>query len=346
MSGVWGLRPGPRSGAGAESRTLAFGRVSARPGQGRLPVVLVTGFLGAGKTTLIRALLQTEPGRGSALIVNEFGEIGIDDVLLRSGSERTVLLGNGCVCCVTQSDLQRTLRALFTDRATGRVPNFARVIIETSGLADPAALLQTFAADRALAQHYALSAVIAVVDAATALQTASPEWTRQVMLADRIVLTKADLVDAAELQNVLDRIAAMTPATVARAEGGLIDPAFLLAHGALGWQHCDGPTLGHAQAYTSFVLTYEQPLNWAAFAQAMRTLADLRGTDLLRVKGFLNIEGRPVLVQFVQHLAHPPEQLADWPDADRRTRLVFITCGLARPQVQALLDAVFALASW
>ena len=327
----------------------AFGRVLQRPGQGRIPVVLVGGFLGAGKTTLLRALLRTAAGRGSALVVNEFGAVGIDDALLRAGSERAVLLGNGCLCCVVQSDLQRTLRELFADRAAGRVGGFERVIVELSGLADPGGVLQTFAADRALQQHYALASVVTVVDAAAALSTAAPEWTRQVALADRLVFTKADLVSPQTLaaaQALAARVNPAAPMLVAR--DGVADPAFLLAAGAADWSaalRCEAA--GHSAGIDSFVLTWEAPLTWADFALAMRTLTDLRGAALLRVKGFVNVAGEagPLLVQFVQHLAPPPEQLAAWPDQDRRTRLVFITRGLARDKVEGLFAAMFAMGS-
>src|SRR5208282_156172 len=175
-----------------------FGRRQKRPRGPRLQVVVVTGFLGSGKTTLIRALLDKPEGAGTAVVVNEYGEIGIDHVLLRSSSDATVLLGNGCLCCNVRSDLQETLRTLFADRARGAVPSFVRVVIETSGLADPGPVLQTFATDRALGREFHLQALICVVDAVNgeANFKRMPEARKQVALADRIVVTKSDIADA------------------------------------------------------------------------------------------------------------------------------------------------------
>src|SRR5271168_488788 len=164
-----------------------FGRRQRRARGPRLPVIAVTGFLGSGKTTLIRALLAKPEGANTAIIVNEFGEIGIDQALLRPSSDVTVLLGNGCLCCNVRTDLQETLRALFADRARGAVPSFVRVVIETSGLADPGPVLQTFATDRALGREFHLQALICVVDAVNgeANFKRMPEARKQVALADR-----------------------------------------------------------------------------------------------------------------------------------------------------------------
>src|SRR5438046_4241719 len=175
-----------------------FGRRQRRPRGARIPVTVVTGFLGAGKTTLIRELLAKPEGANTAVVVNEFGEVGIDHVLLRSSSDATVLLGNGCVCCAVRTDLQASLRALFADRARGAVPSFERVVIETSGLADPGPVLQTFASDRALGQEFHLQALVTVVDAVAGAGNLArmPEARHQAALADRIVLTKTDLADS------------------------------------------------------------------------------------------------------------------------------------------------------
>src|SRR5271165_5128737 len=172
-----------------------FGRRQKRARGARIPVTIVTGFLGAGKTTLVRRFLSTPEGRGTAVVVNELGAVGIDDALLRASSDEVTLLGNGCLCCTTRTDLQVALRRLFVDRERGNVPAFGRVMIETSGLADPGPILQTFATDRALGGEFFVEVVAAVVAAVTGLATLdwSAEARKQVILADRLVISKTDL---------------------------------------------------------------------------------------------------------------------------------------------------------
>src|SRR5215469_13980932 len=323
-----------------------FGAAQRRPRGSRIPVTIVTGFLGAGKTTLIRVLLESPEGANTAVVVNEYGEVGIDNALLRASSDATVLLGNGCLCCLARSDLQETLRTLFADRARGAVPSFQRVIIETSGLADPGPLLQTFASDRALGQEFHLQALIAVTDAPNGLRNlaSAPEAREQIALADRIVLTKTDLADPAPL---LAEVAGLTAAPVERAVNGTLEPAFLLD------ERLDLPLRipdhdhdhAHSHGIDSFVIRFDKPLHWPAFEQAMAVLTALRGADLLRVKGIVAVEGAkgPVVVHAVQHTAHRPIELQAWPDSDNRSRLVFITRGIGKRDVEALFTAVAAL---
>jgi G3E family GTPase len=335
----------------AGSGASPFGAAQRRPRGTRVPVSIVTGFLGAGKTTLIRALLEAPEGANTAVVVNEYGEVGIDNALLRASSDATVLLGNGCLCCLARSDLQETLRTLFADRARGAVPSFQRVIIETSGLADPGPLLQTFASDRALGQEFHLQALVAVIDAPNGWRNlaSAPEAREQIALADRIVLTKADLADPGPL---LKEIAALTAAPVAPALDGAIDPGFLLDERldlpARIPEHDpdDHGAHAHSHGIDSFVITFDKPLNWPAFEQAMAVLIALRGVDLLRVKGIVAVEGAkgPVVVHAVQHTAHRPIELQAWPDDERVSRLVFITRGIGKAEVAALFTAVAALA--
>src|SRR6202790_5677782 len=217
----------------AGSDSSPFGRRQRRPRGARIPVTVVTGFLGAGKTTLIRELLSRPEGANTAVVVNEFGEIGIDHVLLRSSSDTTVLLGNGCVCCAVRTDLQESLRTLFAERGRGAVPSFERVIIETSGLADPGPVLQTFASDRALGEAFHLQALVTVVDAPGGAGNLehSPEARQQVALADRIVLTKTDRADSSMITALTRRIRELTAAPLATATQGVIAPGFLLDEG-------------------------------------------------------------------------------------------------------------------
>lgn len=327
-----------------------FGRRLRRVRGGRIPVTILTGFLGAGKTTLLKRFLETPEGAGTAVIINEFGAVGIDDQLVRSAREETVLLGNGCVCCVTRTDLQLALRRLLIERERGAVPFFQRVVIETSGLADPAPLLQTFATDRALGAEFSVELVAALVDAATGLATLdwSAEARKQAILADRLIVTKTDLVDAEAQAALVDRLKGLNAhATIDTAVDGMLAP-HLLVDAPEGERDRTGfiAEAEHSDGIGSFVITENAPVAWAPFAQAMETLIALRGADLLRVKGLLNVEGcrGPVVVQFVQHLAHAPVELEAWPDDDHSSRLVFITRNIDEAAVRNLLSAVRGLA--
>ncbi len=326
-----------------------FGRRLKRERGARIPVTVVTGFLGAGKTTLIRRFLESPEGQGTAVIVNEFGAVGIDDALVRDSAEQTVLLGNGCICCITRSDLQLALRQLLIDRERGLMPGFARIVIETSGLADPAPILQTFSTDRALGGEFHIDVLLAVVDAVNGeanLKTAA-EARKQVILADRLVISKSDLAGAAEVELLIRHLQELNPRAA-------IDVA---VSGALAADRLIAPVTAerssfiaeaeHSDGISSFVLERWKPMQWPAFTRAMETLIALRGGDLLRVKGILDVAGcqGPVVVQYVQHLAHPPVELQSWPDQNRNSRIVFITRNIAESQVRDLFASVETLAN-
>src|SRR5215472_1923747 len=202
-SSISELFPSPAAGP--------FGRRLKHARGARIPVTIVTGFLGAGKTTLVRHFLAQPEGRGTAVIVNEFGAVGIDDALVRASTDDVTLLGNGCLCCTTRTDLQIALRRLVMERERGTVPRFERVLIETSGLADPGPILQTFATDRALGGEFFLEVVAAVIDATCGLATLDrfPEARKQVILGDRLIVSKTDLCAPEDLTRLKARLATL-----------------------------------------------------------------------------------------------------------------------------------------
>ncbi|MGB8754834.1 MAG: GTP-binding protein [Pseudolabrys sp.] len=311
-------------------------------------MIVITGFLGAGKTTLLRRFLATPEGQGTAVVVNEFGATGIDDALVRSSADETVLLGNGCLCCITRTDLQQALRRMLVERERGELPAFRRIVTETSGLADPSPILQTFATDRALGSAFHVEAVVTVVDAETGGDTLgwSTEARKQTILADRLVITKTDIAGEGASAALSGQLRALNPrAEIHEAINGEIDPG-LLTEPARDQRNAFVAETTHSDGIGSFVLTHDKPMPWAVFARSMDALMQLRGPDLLRVKGFLDVEGckGPVVVQFVQHLAHPPVELESWPDEDRKSRVVFITRNIAERQVRDLFKAIEALA--
>src|SRR5215813_810291 len=190
-----------------------FGRRFKRERGARLPVTVITGFLGAGKTTLLKRFLATTEGQGTAVVVNEFGATGIDDALVRPSADETVLLGNGCLCCITRTDLQQALRRMVIERERGELPDFRRIVIETSGLADPSPILQTFATDRALGSVFCVEAVVTVVDAVTGAETLgwSSEARKQAILADRLIVTKTDIAGEGASTTLSAKLRALNP---------------------------------------------------------------------------------------------------------------------------------------
>jgi G3E family GTPase len=308
----------------------------ARKDGSKTPVTLVTGFLGSGKTTLISRLLAHPDLGETAVIVNELGEVGIDHHLLRRVDERTVLLDSGCVCCTLRGDLADELRDLDSRRARGEIPAFRRVVVETTGLADPAPIAYTLAAEPVVRHHFELGGIVAAVDAVNGL--VEPESVKQAAIADVLVVTKGDVADPSGVESELRRL--NPAAEIVEASFGEIDPALLLDRPARDLRELRIDPSGHVGDIRPFCLLLDEPLDWTAFGIWLTMLLQARGSDLLRVKGFLNVGGEgPLLLNGVQHVVHPPEHLDAWPDDDRRSRIVFIGRDLDPESVERSLLA-------
>jgi G3E family GTPase len=325
-----------------------------------IPVSIVTGFLGSGKTTLIGRILR-DPGFGrTAVIVNEFGEIGLDHALIASSNETFTALTTGCLCCAVRSDLVRTLLELEASRQSGAA-SYDRVLIETSGLADPAPILHGLMTDESVAASHAIDTVVTLVDAMHGATTLAehPEARRQVALADLLVVTKTDLVGMQA--GLSDSVAALNT-SAPRAMVGAVGPGMLFG-GADATNRAirlanvpDQIPRGlpnaspfdrarHGEGIGTFVVRRERPLPALALTLLLQALTEHCGARLLRVKGLVDIAempGQPALVHGVQHVFAPPDFLPAWPTEDRSTRLIFIARAIPPYFVVRLLDAIEA----
>ena len=305
------------------------------------PVTLVTGFLGSGKTTLVAELLRRPGLDGTAVIVNELGEVGIDHHLLRRVDERTVLLASGCVCCTLRGDLSDELRDLLDRADAGEIPAFHRVVVETTGVADPTPIVNTLLADPFVPHHYDLGAVVATVDGQHGLR--GDESVKQAAAADVLVVTKPDIADDAALVRLEAELARLNPAApVLRVAFGDVDPELLLrgADRSIPAATRADARHHHAGDVHAVVLELDGTLDWTAFGIWLTMLLHAHGSDIYRVKGLLDVGGAgPVLVNGVQHAVHPPVHLDAWPGEDRRSRLVFIGRGIECDALERSLAA-------
>jgi G3E family GTPase len=300
-------------------------------------VVLLTGYLGSGKTTLLsRLLVHPEMGE-TAVIVNELGEVAIDHHLLRRVDERTVVLGNGCVCCTLRGDLADELRDLLSRRDRGEIPAFGRVVVETTGLADPSPILYTLLGEPVVKHHFELERVITTVDAQHGLR--NEESVKQAAVADRLVVTKSDLADPAVVMRELRRL--NPAAEILESVRGDLAPGELFDGDERDPRDLvfdEAPA--HDHEARAVCLMFEEPLDWTAFGIWLTMLLQARGGDVLRVKGLLDVgAGGPLVINGVQHVVHPPEHLPAWPDDDRRSRIVFIGRGFTRDELERSLAA-------
>ncbi len=360
----------------------------------RIPVILLTGFLGAGKTTLLNHLLRQPEMAGSAVLINELGAVGVDHHLVEQVDETLVVLDSGCICCSVQGDLVRALKGLFMRALRREIGPLRRIVIETTGLADPAPVIHTLMAEPFISERYRCDGVITAVDATHGLQQlgAHREAVRQVAMADRLLITKCDLADEPGRAALAERLAELNPgARQIEVSGGkvavdaifgcgLYDPAgktpdvaawlgeeavraqrTRAAQRAPAWRR---PGAGHAPGagdetapsrhdagVTSFVLSFDAPLPWFEFSDALDLLLQVYGARILRIKGLLNVAGDPLprVLQCVQHSVYPPTSLPAWPAQppydDRRSRLVFIVRELAREDVEAIFATLLGPAA-
>jgi G3E family GTPase len=310
----------------------------------RLPVLLLSGFLGSGKTTLVNALLRDPRLADTAVAVNEFGEAPLDAHLIDHGQDKTVVLANGCLCCNLAGDMEDAVMRLFSRRESGALPGFKRLIIEPSGLADPAPIAQAILRNPVMSRAFRLEGIVTIVDALFGEKqiAAHTETAKQIALADTLVISKTDMADPASLRA---KIRALNPgAEIFEAVNGAVDPAVLLPPGFLDpgmivqarrFMIADGPT--HEVESRARSLIADRPLNWRTFDIWLRKIRLANAEQLLRVKGILNTADSelPLVIHGVHHVLHTPVQLAAWPDADRRSRIVLITRGLAAGVIEA-----------
>lgn len=340
-------------------------------GAAPVPVSVVTGALGSGKTTLIRALMERPEMAGTALVVNEFGEVGLDHLLVSSAVETTLLMENGCLCCSLRGDIVDTVLQLFADVARGAAPPFERILIETTGLADPVPIVRDLTGAAALAGRVRLASVCVTVDALLGARAVAgdPVAVSQVAHADLCVVTKGDLADRQAVDALTERLAVLNPlmtVTETRPGAGL-DPAMLFPEGRAvpapppeegeahhGHDHNhdhDHDREGHRAhvhaahdphaGIDTLSIVLDRPLPWARLRDWIDLVYSLHAARMLRLKGFLWIgeRDRPLLVQAVGPVVSPPELLPDWPEGRRLTRLVLITRGLSAAALRASFDA-------
>jgi G3E family GTPase len=320
-----------------------------------LGISVVSGFLGSGKTTLLNALLKDARLRDTAIVVNEFGEIGLDHLIVAQGKEDVVLLDSGCLCCTISETLNQTLEDLYWRRDRGEIPTFRRVIVETTGLADPGPILRMLLRDYFVSKHFSINGVLSVADGLLGRQQLleHEEAVNQIAFADLVAISKVDLADRAQIEALRQALSRLNR-SVAIVEGGRSPDGdvlaeiieFFLRDPARKWPEATQKPHAHDHEHASHHASIEAhafylsgPISWQDYASWLDGLRALPAADLLRVKGLVEIEqaGRPYLIQGVQHIFSTPNRLEAWPTDDRRNRLVTITRGVQK----ARLDAIF-----
>ncbi len=317
----------------------------------RLPLSVITGFLGSGKTTIVREFLRRPGYRNTAVIINEFGDIGIDHDLIDSSREDLISLSTGCLCCAMQGDLAKTVRRLMGAVASGQAPGFDRILLETSGMADPTPILQTVIVDAYLSETVEIANVVVTVDALNGpmVLRAYDEARRQVALGDRVLITKSDL-DAGAGEVAAHAVRTYRPdALLGKSVNGQIDPALLFepVGNRTAWPAGLGEPHDHAHdaEVATVSLRVDAPLHAVTLTLFLQALAENCGPDLLRVKGIVAIRESPetpAVVHGVQHVFHPVEWLDQWPSEDRSSRLVLIGRRLDVDWLRLMLQTIEA----
>lgn len=329
-----------------------------------IPLTVLTGFLGAGKTTLLNHLVRQPELAGCAVLINEFGEVGVDHHLVDKLDDNVVLMESGCLCCTVRGDLTRSLRELFMRALRREIPPLTRVLVETTGLADPAPVIYTLIHDFFLAERYRLDGIVTAVDATHAPSQLARQFEalKQVAMADRLLLTKCDLATAEQIERCERRLARLNPgAPRIRVAAGVVDPAEVLDCGLYNpatktadvarWLAFEANAAAAAHEdhahdanrhgdIESIALRFAAPVAWRDFSTALDMLQTTVGDRILRVKGIVDVDGEaaPRVIQCVHHERYPDAALPAWPDADHSTRLVFIVRGLPR----SLIEHAFA----
>jgi G3E family GTPase len=323
-----------------------------------IPISILTGFLGSGKTTILGHLLRRRGFSRTAVIINEFGEVGLDHELVEASEDSFIELKTGCLCCKIRTDLAQTVQDMLQRRDEGNCSPFDRIVIETSGLADPAPILQTLMTDTSIAGRVMLGGVVTTVDTVTGATTLEQEdiSQKQVAVADRIVLTKLDLNGPAQ-PVLLHRLAELNAgAPVLSADRGKIDSQCLFSAGLYdphvrslnvnSWLAEDRRSHArHDADIQTYTIVRKEPIRAITLTLFLETLAEHCGADLLRLKGIVNIAerpDRPAVIHGVQHVFHAPAWLKDWPSDNRSSRIVFITRRVPQPWVEALFEAIGA----
>jgi G3E family GTPase len=315
---------------------------------GKKPVAIVTGCLGSGKTTIIQKILSNKGYTEEfAVIVNEFGQVGLDHHLIKRAEERTVLLNGGCICCNSREDLEEELKTLLYADESGK-ETFDRVIIETTGLADPAPILFTIMSNPLLQNRYIIDCVVTTIDAKNGkihLKN-NPEIHKQLSVADKVIVTKVDIASETEISELVNNVKGINPVCeIIYAIDGNVDPNVVkLNKSSIGISSININDISNRNHYSndiqSISFTFSKPLNWVAFGLWLSMLLHAEGESILRVKGLLDVgEEGPIVLNGVQHIIHPPQHLDSWPEGENVSHIIFI---LREINTDKLSDSLFA----